>query len=272
MASSGGVNPRARAEAQRADEMFEVMRPPPSDGFDVDRDRPTPTGERKARGLVHADGDWHRSAHVWLVDARRGRLAMQRRSAKKDTFPNRWDISAAGHVSVDDDGDSRKTAVNELAEELGVELDDPRELEFQFTCPAEMAPLGGCNCFEDVYFLPWNVDSNGDAFAVGEAEVTATKWIDIDDLRRALEDDDGSYVPRTATYRARHHVNPLAVPYALFNSHAFIHSFMHAQPLSLALARIERDPIPRSLSFPALVFQKHKILSRRQIASSSSPW
>ena len=76
MASSGGVNPRALAEAQRADEMFEVMRPPPSDGFDVDRDRPTPTGERKARGLVHADGDWHRSAHVWLVDARRGRLAM----------------------------------------------------------------------------------------------------------------------------------------------------------------------------------------------------
>ncbi len=202
MASSGGVNPRALAEAQRADEMFEVMRPPPSDGFDVDRDRPTPTGERKARGLVHADGDWHRSAHVWLVDARRGRLAMQRRSAKKDTFPNRWDISAAGHVSVDDDGDSRKTAVNELAEELGVELDDPRELEFQFTCPAEMAPLGGCNCFEDVYFLPWNVDSNGDAFAVGEAEVTATKWIDIDHLRRALEDDDDSYVPRTATYRA----------------------------------------------------------------------
>lgn len=200
--STTQTNPRALAEAQRADEMFEVMRPPPSDdSFDVDRDRPTPSGERKPRGRVHADGDWHRSAHVWLVDARRGRVAMQRRSATKDTFPNKWDISAAGHVSVDDAGDSRTTAVNELAEELGVELDDANRLVFQFTCPAEMAPLGGCNCFEDVYFLSWDVDVDGDAFAVGAAEVTATKWIDIDEFKRALDDDDDSYVPRTALYR-----------------------------------------------------------------------
>ena len=196
------TNPRALAQAQRADEMFELMRPPPSDlSFDVDRDRPTPSGERKARALVHEDGDWHRSAHVWLVDARRRRVAMQLRSATKDTFPNTWDVSAAGHVSADDDGDSRATAMNELAEELGVELDDANALEFQFTCPAEMAPRGGCNCFEDVYFLSWDVDVDGDAFALGAAEVTATTWIDIDALRRALDDEDESYAPRTALYR-----------------------------------------------------------------------
>ena len=138
---------------------------------------------------------------MWLVDARRGRLAMRGRKRRRIRFQT-GGTSSRRTRDVDDDGDSRKTAVNELAEELGVELDDPRELGSIHVSRRDSAARRMQLLREDVYFLPWNVDSNGDAFAVGEAEVTATKWIDIDDLRRALEDDDDSYVPRTATYRA----------------------------------------------------------------------
>ena len=163
-------NPAALAEAQSASEMFDVMHPPDPD-FDIYKDKGVPTGETKPRGLVHRDRDWHRSVHVWLVDVVRQTVALQKRSPAKDTFPDRYDISAAGHIEAG--GDSRDTAARELVEELGVTL-APDSLDFCFTVPAEQAGIGGCNCFEDVYVA--KMDAASVDFAVGEAEVTEATW------------------------------------------------------------------------------------------------
>ena len=216
-ARDGGMRENARAltSAQSSDEMFEVMAPP-GDDFDAFVDAPTPTGAVKRRADVHADGDWHRSAHVWLVDARTRSVVVQKRSAMKDTFPGAWDVGAAGHVGAEDGGSSRRTARHELAEELGVELEREDALVFQFTVPAAQASFGGCNCFEDVYFARWTRRDEGeddeDEFAIGLAEVTATKWIEFDALERALADAAArvdavgakgpyEYVPRSPLYR-----------------------------------------------------------------------
>ena len=115
-------NPHALDTAQDDAECFEVMLPPPTDeqdSFDMYHDRPSSAGFTKARKQVHRDGDWHRSVHVWVVDLVRREVVLQQRSPHKDTFPNRWDISAAGHI--ENGADSRETAIRELAEELGVE-------------------------------------------------------------------------------------------------------------------------------------------------------
>jgi len=188
-------NPNALAEAQSSSEMFDVMCPPTA-GFDVYKDRPVPTGESKTRGVVHQLKIWHRSVHVWLVDPKRSLVALQKRSPNKDTFPNRWDISAAGHIGSGDE--SRPTAVRELAEELGV-ICVEEDLDFLGTVPAEQADLGGCNCFEDVYVL--RCDSESIAFAVGEAEVSAVAWMPVRELEEKLAATDPSVVPRTPTYR-----------------------------------------------------------------------
>lgn len=45
-------------------EMFDVFLGPES--LSALTEPPQPAGFRKARGLVHADGDWHRSVHIWL--------------------------------------------------------------------------------------------------------------------------------------------------------------------------------------------------------------
>lgn len=81
---------------------------------------PIPLGTSKPRGMVHRDGDWHRSVHVWLASS--STLLMQMRSDKKDTFPSRWDVSCAGHMSGNDG--SLETAVRELEEELGLCIDE----------------------------------------------------------------------------------------------------------------------------------------------------
>ena len=76
-------NPNALTEAQSASEMFDVMQPPPTSGFDIFTMKGVPTGEVKSRGLVHRDQDWHRSVHVWLVDREKQVVALQKRSPNK---------------------------------------------------------------------------------------------------------------------------------------------------------------------------------------------
>lgn len=188
------TNPYALSTAQDDDEMFEVMVAPLAD-FDMSNDRPISTGNLKARKRVHKDQDWHRSVHIWLVDISQRKVAMQKRSMNKDTFPGRWDISAAGHIEAG--GDSKETAVREVAEELGLTVKED-ELVFGFTCPAEQAPWGGCNAYEDVYFL--ERDSQNCTFSIGAAEVTSVKWIDINELARLLNERNVDYVPRVDHY------------------------------------------------------------------------
>jgi isopentenyldiphosphate isomerase len=188
-------NPYALDKAQDDCEVFEVMESPPKN-FDMFQDVPPSTGQRKARHLVHKDQDWHRSVHIWVVDTARRQVVMQKRSPHKDTFPNRWDISAAGHIEFGDD--SRDTAIRETAEELGIQC-SKEELIYGFTCPAEQASLGGCNCYEDVYFVMRDRESL--KFAIGQAEVTDVMWIIIDDLKKALNDGDEAFVPRVEIYR-----------------------------------------------------------------------
>lgn len=188
-------NPHALSEAQDDAEVFEVMEPPPPT-FDLLRDKPKSTGTRKLRKQVHRDGDWHCSAHVWLIDVERKLIAVQKRSASKDSFPNRWDISAAGHIECG--CDPLTTAVRELAEELGIDNVEPQAFEFSFICPAEQKGRGGCNAYEHVYFV--RIDSEKCDVKVGGAEVTDVKWIGIADLEQKLRQRDEEYVPRVDTY------------------------------------------------------------------------
>ena len=189
------INPFALAEAQDDDELFEVMEPPPVD-FELFGGLPISTGIIKARHLVHRDQDWHSSVHIWILDVSKKLLLLQQRSVQKDTFPGRWDISAAGHIPAKHQ--ALPTAIAELQEELGI-VAEPNELQYQFTCPAKQAPAGGCNCYEYVYFL--QKDSLTLKCALGTKEVTAIKWISLENLETAWKTRDVSFVPRVDNYR-----------------------------------------------------------------------
>jgi 16S rRNA (adenine1518-N6/adenine1519-N6)-dimethyltransferase len=80
-------------------------------------DRPA---EPRDRATIHRDGLLHRAVHIFILN-REGDLFLQKRSHRKDRFPDRWDSSAAGHV---DAGESyNDCAHRELKEELGIAAD-----------------------------------------------------------------------------------------------------------------------------------------------------
>ncbi|MHA6482312.1 NUDIX hydrolase [Paenibacillus sp. strain BS8-2] len=71
------------------------------------------------RSETHANGYWHRSFHCWLIRSEGDRrfVRFQKRQQTKDTNPDRYDITAAGHLSA---GETVRDAVREIEEELGI--------------------------------------------------------------------------------------------------------------------------------------------------------
>ncbi len=110
---------------------------PRRDGHrDGDRDAPSPElfdlydadgrplGVAKPRDEAHRDGDWHRTAHVWIYTAA-GALVFQRRAPDKDTWPGRLDASVGGHYRAGEDPEDGVR--REVREELGF-TPDPAHL------------------------------------------------------------------------------------------------------------------------------------------------
>lgn len=85
-----------------------------------------------SRAQVHAHQLLHRAVHILWFNTR-GELYIQKRAPSKDTYPGRYDSSAAGHVAPGEDYDS--AAARELAEELGLTHLQPQRLFKIHACP-----------------------------------------------------------------------------------------------------------------------------------------
>jgi len=94
--------------------------------IDIFDENNNPTGIIKEKEQAHLEGNFHRSAHIWIINNKKEML-LQRRSPNKKKYPNKWDISSAGHVRA---GESLiEGAKREAYEELGINIDE-KELEF----------------------------------------------------------------------------------------------------------------------------------------------
>lgn len=201
--SASITNLALRGGARRTQHCLCTMSSGPEERFDVLNDNGTHAGFSKLRPLVHRDGDLHRSTHIWVL-SREGQVLLQKRSRDKDTFPGKWDVSAAGHITAGDE--SRESAARELEEELGISLSSPDEL--QFVCEVRASATGETekhgkfvdNEIQDIYAFFPEVTIPVEGFRLQVEEVEKVEYWDVAAYRAALDAGDARFVPRCPDY------------------------------------------------------------------------
>lgn len=167
------------------------------------------TGVRRLRSEVHELGLWHRAVHTWLfapaADGSGAELLLQLRASCKDSWPGRWDISSAGHVSAGEA--AAPTAVRELAEELGLAFPLER-FEFLFEYVERLSSeqhgrqfINNERC--DVFLVTLDPAERARldpvtfprSFKLQADEVAAVRWCSLADVRALYARADSSIVP-----------------------------------------------------------------------------
>ncbi|MBQ1827322.1 MAG: NUDIX domain-containing protein [Erysipelotrichaceae bacterium] len=147
--------------------------------LDIVDENNIPTGEVMDKKTVHEKGFFHRTVHTWLVNDR-GEMLLQLRSHLKDSLPDYWDISSAGHVQS---GETYpQAAVRELKEELGVTAD---ENDLIFICDVSYFSEKN-NEFAKAYVL--RTDLKQEDFTFPDREVEAVRYIPYRQLREMIKD------------------------------------------------------------------------------------
>lgn len=88
--------------------------------LDIVDENNRPLGFTKPRSKVHREGDWHRVAHIYVVNDK-AEFLVHLRSLKKDLHPGCLDPRFGGHVEAGEVVE--KAVIMELREETGLSVD-----------------------------------------------------------------------------------------------------------------------------------------------------
>lgn len=133
------------------------------------------TAERQEHRNQKRGGMYRTVVHVCIFNSR-GQLLIQRRSAQKEVFPEKWDVSAAGGVRSGET--SRQGAEREVREELGYALD--------LTGVRPSVTVNYDGGFDDFYLVVRD-DVEVDRLILQEEEVSAVRWADEEEVLSLLE-------------------------------------------------------------------------------------
>ena len=125
-----------KGNPQRGDEIFDVV------------DQENQVVRQELRRTVHAEKLLHRAVHIFVINPD-GEIFLQKRSWLKDSMPEKWDSSAAGHLDAGED--YLTSAVRETREEVGVKAPADR-----FTLAGRIPACAGTGWeFVELFTVPW---------------------------------------------------------------------------------------------------------------------
>lgn len=103
---------------------------------------------------THKKGYWHKSFHCWIIyknEKGDDFIVLQKRAANKKSWPNRLDISAAGHYKA---GEGIEGGLREIKEELGIDIAKENLIPLGTrVCIEEFDPKAINHEFQDLFFL-----------------------------------------------------------------------------------------------------------------------
>lgn len=155
----------------------------------------TPTGVAKPREEIHSQGIWHKVIHTWIVSKPSGNLLIQRRCPTKESHPDKWDVSSAGHISFGQQ--SKEAAVRELEEELGLTVPEER-FELLFTTTIQAVLKNGAyvdNEHTDVYLIEYkDGELSTKDLTLQESEVSDAQFVHYSIVEKAYREHDERFV------------------------------------------------------------------------------
>lgn len=154
------------------------------------------TGKKLLKTEAHRLGLWHASAQIWIINSNK-EVLIQKRAANKDSYPNLWDISVAGHLSAGDT--PKQAAVREIAEEIGLKI-TAKELQFFKTIKKSKTPKSNFIDNEFNYLFGLKKDFELNEITLQKEEVAAVKWIKIKEFENQLQEIPEIYVPHGDKY------------------------------------------------------------------------
>jgi len=153
-------------------------------------------GKGGKKDEVFSKGILHGASHVWIWRKNNGTLEilLQKRAADKRTWPNRYDISAAGHIDLDET--PLDAAMREAKEEINLDITS-HELKLFSVHRAYLKAENGAieNEFQWLYSLELAGDTD---FTLQDSEVESLAWVSVDQFKAECTSEQ--YVPHSKLY------------------------------------------------------------------------
>lgn len=152
----------------------------------------SPTGKTELKSVVHANGLFHPTIHVWCYSLD-GYLLLQQRGRHKETYPLKWDVSAAGHIGA---GESIEIgALRECQEELGLTI-KIENLEKITIYKKEKKHDNGIFDREFTHVFIYQLNRNV-KLTKQESEVEALKWFSIKEFKSWINQKHEGLIPNS---------------------------------------------------------------------------
>ncbi|CAA9451307.1 MAG: hypothetical protein AVDCRST_MAG28-1437 [uncultured Rubrobacteraceae bacterium] len=148
------------------------------------------TGRAAWKSEAHRLGLWHRCFHCWIVSPQLPSggpyLFAQRRAAVKETWPNRLDVTVAGHLGAGEG--TLEGGLREIEEELGLSVNPDELIPLGTRMVESHIPAGLDRELHDVFLLVRPL-SPGDLH-LQEKEVAAIVRLQLQDVEALREGED----------------------------------------------------------------------------------
>lgn len=154
------------------------------------------TGQNRLRSLVHKDGLWHRTVHIYYFIKKNDEyyFLIHLRSKEKDLSPNKWDTRFGGHLKSGQNIEN--TLLSELEEEIGLKADlnsfIPGNIRKKENFPN--------NEFNYIYYYQGIENLNNLKFL--DNEVQEVKWLSANNILKELKNNSSNWAPSLESFES----------------------------------------------------------------------